>query len=212
MSKSTKQITPAIDLLVPSIEIIKNNIFTYFVLAVLPMLVITYGSKDISNDLNLIFNQWLALGSFLGILFMAPLAYTLTLTSKGEEVSLDQSITNGYKYFFRLIGLNIIIGFAVIIGLILFIIPGIIMIRRYYLSSYFLIDQNLSIKEAMNKSANISKQNSSAIYGIIGVLLLFSFFGILPGIGAIISSILQFLYSVAPGLRYHEMKKAYRVK
>ncbi len=146
-------------------------------------------------------------GSVLSLLFFAPLTYTINKTSQGKQVGIDEALTSGLKYFWRLLGLSIVFGFMFLIGLLLFIVPGIIVLRRYYLSFYYLVDKDLDIKTAMKKSAKASELNKGAIYGVIGVSLLFGLFGIFPGIGTIIGTILQFLYSVAPGLRYQEMRK-----
>lgn len=80
------------------------------------------------------------------------------------------------------------------------------MLRRYFLSFYYLIDKDCSIKEAMRLSAVSTKKNSSAVYGIVGILFLFYLLGVLGPIGAIAAAILQILYSVAPALRYQEFR------
>lgn len=203
-----KKLTPAVDLLLPSIEAIRQNLLNYFVLSVLPLLLMTYGSRN-AETIGSMVTPFSVAGVLLSFLFISPLYYVMNKASKGEQVQLTEAFTKGYKFFWRLLGLSIVFGFLLIFGLILFIIPGIIVLRRYYLSFYYLVDQDLDIKTAMKKSANSSKQNYMAVYSIIGVSLLFGFFGIIPGIGTVIGTIMQFLYSVAPALRYQEMKKAY---
>lgn len=204
MAKS--KITPAADLLIPSIEVIRNNLLTYFVLSVIPLLLTTFGTANAKTVADF-FSPVMFLGVLLSMLFFAPLSYTQTKTAQGKETSLGQAFSKGYHYFWRLLGLSIVFGVMLTIGFFLFIIPGIIVLRRYFLSFYYLIDKDLDIKTAMRKSAASSVKNSWAIYGVLGVGLLFGLFGLIPGIGTIIGVILQFLYSVAPALRYHEMKK-----
>lgn len=206
----TKQkISPAIDLLIPSIEVIKNNLPVYFLLSVLPSLLVTIGTRKTDNLFEL-FTPFGVFGSLLAFIFLAPLMYTYTMTAKGKEVSIQEALTEGFKYFLRITGLVIVVSVLIVLGLMLFIIPGLIVLRRYFLSFYFLIDKNLSIKEAMKLSAETSKKNSFAIYGLLGIIFLFGFFSIIPGIGTVLGAILQFLYSVAPAIRYFEMKKAYK--
>lgn len=200
-----KQFTPAIDLLLPSAQIIKQNILTYFVLAVLPMLLYTPVATRVEN-LNDLYSPYLLVGMILAVFFYAPLIYTQTHTAKGKDVNLKTAFLEGYKYFWRLVGLNIIFGAMITIGFLAFIVPGVILLRRYFLSFFYLVDQDLSIKQALNKSAEASSKRPSAIYGVVGVTLLFAIFGGLSAVGAAISQVLLFLYSVAPALRYAEFK------
>lgn len=106
-----------------------------------------------------------------------------------------------------MVGLYIVVGLYILVGLILFIVPGVIFLRRYFLSPYVMLDKKAGIKEAMARSAAISKPYSGSIWGIIGVIVLFELVGIIPYIGWLISFVLSVLYSVAPALRYQELKK-----
>jgi hypothetical protein len=107
----------------------------------------------------------------------------------------------------RLFGLYVVTFFIIVIGLILFIIPGLIMIRRYFLASYVMIDRRTGIRESLDISAAISKKNSGAIWGVIGVMFLIGLVNIIPKIGSLASFALGCLYSIAPALRYQQLKK-----
>jgi hypothetical protein len=107
----------------------------------------------------------------------------------------------------RLLGLYVAMGLIILVGLILFIIPGLILIRRYFLAPYVMIDKKVSIREALDHSAALSKLNAGSIWGIIGVMILIGMVNIIPIIGGLASFVLGSLYSVAPALRYQELKK-----
>jgi hypothetical protein len=99
-------------------------------------------------------------------------------------------------------------GLLIVIGLIFLIIPGIIMLRRYFLAPYVMLDNDtIGVWDAMEKSASMTKKHSRSIYSIIGVMILISMAGVVPLIGWMISFVLAFFYSVAPALRYQELKK-----
>jgi hypothetical protein len=70
-----------------------------------------------------------------------------------------------------------------------------------------MIDKNLSIGDALNKSAELSKRNTGAVWGLFGVMLLIGLIGIVPFIGGLVSFVLGSLYSVAPALRYQQLKQ-----
>lgn len=70
-----------------------------------------------------------------------------------------------------------------------------------------MLDRKVSIGEAMTQSAAMSKPYSGSIWGVIGVMFLISFVGVIPFVGWLISFVLGMFYAVAPALRYQELKK-----
>jgi uncharacterized membrane protein len=107
----------------------------------------------------------------------------------------------------RLLGLYIVTAVIIIVGLFLLIVPGLIFIRRYFLAPYVMIDKKVSITEALSQSAVMTKLNSGAIWGVIGVTILIGLIGIIPFIGSLIAFIVACLYSLAPAMRYQQLKK-----
>jgi len=107
----------------------------------------------------------------------------------------------------RLVGLYIVMGLVIGVGFLLLIVPGLIMLRRYFLAPYVMLDKNTGIREAMDKSAELTKLNTGAIWGVLGVMLLFGLVNIIPIIGGLASFVLGGLYSLAPAMRYHQLKK-----
>jgi hypothetical protein len=83
------------------------------------------------------------------------------------------------------------------------------MLRRYFLSPYILLDEKCSIKDAMEKSAHMTKPYSGSIWGIIGVMFLIGLVNIIPFVGWMVAFVLGALYSVAPALRYQELKRVH---
>jgi hypothetical protein len=106
----------------------------------------------------------------------------------------------------RMFGLYLLVGLYIFVGFILFIIPGLIMLRRYFLAPYVMLDTKCDIKTAMERSAEISKPYSGYVWGIIGVMFLIGLLNVIPGIGWMIAFVLGMFYSVAPALRYQELK------
>lgn len=214
---SKQNLTPAFGLLAKSTDIIKRNLGTFFVLLVVPLLLSSLTGtpptlpdnptvRDIFDQATGTITPYVAIGSFLSLIFFAPLIYTELRTAGGKLVSLSESF-KGYKYFWRLLGLSILVAIIVALGFVALIIPGFIMLRRYVLAPYFLIDKDLSITEAMSTAAKATKPVSWSIYSILAVTFLF---GVVTGfgvLGLIAGTILQVLYSVALALRYQEIKK-----
>jgi uncharacterized membrane protein len=161
-----------------------------------------------------------AIGSFIGIsivlalivvflsLIVQAMTYALQVQAAQDKTpGLAQLFEVGKKYWLKLFGMALAIGVLTLLGLILLIIPGLIVIRRYFLAPYVMIDKDLSISEAMKESARLSKPHSGYIWSIIGVTILLSLPSIIPVLGTVIAFLLSALYSVAPALRYEELKK-----
>lgn len=112
----------------------------------------------------------------------------------------------------QMFGLYLLIGLYVFVGLILFIVPGLIMLRRYFLAPYVMLDTRCGIKEAMERSAEMTKPYSKYIWGVIGVMFLIGLLNVIPGVGWLVAFILGMFYSLAPALRYQELKNVHSTR
>lgn len=126
--------------------------------------------------------------------------------SEGKPLDLIRLWVEAKVLFWRMLGLYILIGLYVFVGFILLIIPGLIMLRRYFLAPYVMLDTKCDAKEAMERSAEMTQAHSKYIWGVIGVMFLIGLFNIIPGVGWMVAFALGLLYSVAPALRYQELK------
>ncbi len=200
----------------PSVTLWFRNYNTCIVVLILPTLLILLGSL-LAPDLTKINNKTLsgvliATIGFGWLLLNVPVSYYLQLKAiHGERPGVRECYSRGLSYIFRLIGLGAMMTLFVTAGLLLFIIPGIILIRRYILAPFYLMDQDLGIREAMRRSAVDSKPVSMYIWGVLGVsiaIILGSttlFTQIFPPLGSIIGAFVTSLYVFAPALRYKEV-------
>jgi len=201
----------AFSLFAPSQRAVSHNLLAFCGLILAPSLLADiWNTAFMSNHFR---TQHVAPLGVFGVLFflyeicvIAALPYIQLKSARGEKVGFMQAINGGRPYFWRLIGLYIIMTAIIVIGLVLFIVPGIIMIRRYFLANYFLVDRNLGIQEAMRQSAAATKGRSGAVWGIIGVQILLAGVSIVPILGRFISTVIALFYSVAPAMRYEQLK------
>jgi hypothetical protein len=175
-----------------------------------------FGSGFSSSSLPAYF--WYAFVGFSILWFLIVISAGTILQIMAQRAQLDaahhkHAITFGELWAtvkelgWRMLGLYLLVGLYILVGLILLIIPGLIMIRRYFLAPFVMLDTKCSIKEAMDRSAAMSKPFSGAIWGVIGVMILIGLINIIPFLGWLIAFILGSLYSVAPALRYEQLKK-----
>jgi hypothetical protein len=211
-----RKLTPSWDLLNPSIELVKKNIWQLFYLSFLPGVLLNIGlvvvrsksfSLDNSHDS---FFLWVFIAAIIWSLLAAPgLLYLQVSAARGKAVTTGEAFKTGLKRIFPLLGASILVGFITFLGFLAFIIPGLILVRAYFLTPYYVIDKKLGPIQAMKQSFHDTKPVSAWIWGVIGVDLTFAvgagFLGIIPFIGVLLGSALALLYIFAPALRFLEV-------
>ncbi len=219
MTKTTtpQQLTPSWSLVRPSLSLVRKYIVPVLYLSALPGLLATLGLELVDNFKAT--GGHLAIGSILLIMGLAwsivciPAYYRLQLAATAqEEVDTVLLVRQNLHFVPRLIGFYIIYSILVCLCLLLLVVPGLIVLRRYFLTPYYLIDKNLSVEEAMRRSTDQTKPVKGYVWGLLGVTLVFSIVsalvnGQLGPIGILISVILSYVYSFAPVLRYAEIAK-----
>jgi len=100
----------------------------------------------------------------------------------------------------RMLGLYIVSGLAIVFTLFIFA-------RRYLLAPYVMLEKKTGIIESMKISSELSARNPGSVWGVIGVIVLIALVGAVPILGGIVSFVLGSLYSVAPAMRYQQLKK-----
>lgn len=224
-------VTPAFDLFLQSYDIVKVNLGIFALLYLFPLVIgLSNGTwavdsrRSWGNDLPVVANTlgnsslpayaWGGLG--LALIFAVAIAVILQVmihaaqleASKGHKPKLSKLWRVVKKRGWQMFGLYLAIGVLTVLGFIALIIPGIIMLRRYFVAPYVLLEnEGMSVWQAMDKSAEITHRDSWSVYSIFGVMIIFALFGGLPIIGWIIAFGLRFFYNLAPALRYQELKR-----
>jgi hypothetical protein len=192
-------------LISPSWEALKLNIGTFIGLLLVPiglyMLAsfIVIGAAFNGNETadTSVTGLFLALILVILLLFVAitpSLIHTQLKGARGEKVSFNDALSYGLKKLFPFIGLTILTALAVLIGLILFVIPGLAVAFFLSLASYILIDKNIGVIDAMKESFELVKAHWKIVVGVIIVNFAISLPQFIPGIGWIISAALGVAY------------------
>jgi hypothetical protein len=219
-----RQLTPSWDLLTPSVDLLKKNLWQVIYLSFIPTLIFALGyllldPQHIHNDVLTMNNKdgliLMIIGGIWSLLAYPGLLYLVTQVVQGNSLSAMDAFKKGLRYVLPFIGLGILVGLAIGIGFLLIIIPGLIALRAFYLAPYYLVDQNMGPIQAMKQSARDSKPVSAWVWGVIGVTAVFSlvggFFQHIPLVGVIVSSALSLIYLFGPVLRYGEITGRKRV-
>lgn len=231
-SVSGKPPVAAWSLLRPSFELLRQNFEQVAYLSFLPSFITSLGLALLNRflDRTLVQGQPFVIAGIqeqlgfivvlIGIVWslvsFPAFVYLALKVSDNESPGIGECYRKGLHYFWRIVALNLLVGILTIAGFMLFIIPGIIMVRRYFLANYYLIGKDLNVKQALLASAKNSKQFAPAIWGVIGVAAFFGvvvalFVGMIPVLGPLLSILASYPYIFAPVLRYRELTNNMRI-
>lgn len=204
----------AFELFEPSCRVILNNFKDFamllgvpFILAILSGL-FQMSNQPAANHTYTISGAALALSALtvLITLLIAPGLIVLQLACvRMQKTTAGEAFQKGLRYFWKLIGLGIVLAIALVVALILFIVPFFLLLPRVVLSTYFLIDRDMGIFDAI-RASNEAYKKHHGIWGIIGVNVLIYIPSIIPFIGRIVSTSLSYLYEPALALRYEQIR------
>jgi uncharacterized membrane protein len=120
--------------------------------------------------------------------------------AEGEPLSFEVLWPYVKELGWRMLGLYILSGLAIVFTLFIFA-------RRYLLAPYVMLERKTGITESMRISSELSAKNPGSVWSVIGVIVLIALVGAVPFLGGLASFVLGSLYSVAPALRYQQLKK-----
>lgn len=166
--------------------------FWYFVgLAVIYMLLNSILTRSTNHLVNLDF-----LGIFTGAWLTAGLT-RIALDYYGGKKPPFEALFTQIKYFWRILGAQILVGLIVAGGLILLIIPGIYWVLKYQFVTNIIVDKNIGILEAFGKSGELTKGIKLQLLlfdlALIGVMILG---GLALGVGIFVAFPIVFLAGI----------------
>lgn len=150
---------------------------------------------------------WFIIAVAIGTVIQVMMQKAQLDAVENREPTLNHCWQTFKKHGWEMFQLYVAMVLIFIVGFILFIIPGFFMIRRYIFAPYVMLDKKCGVKEALEESHRLGLQNTGAVWDLMGVLFLIGLIGIFPIVGSLASFVLGALYSIAPALRYQQLKK-----
>ena len=163
-------LVPSWQLFSEGLALLREHLEKVILLFIVPLLVTQLGAVLAQKELALGLTVYMA--GLLWIGLNAPALYLLTTRiSLGKPITIGAAYRGGLRAFWRFAGYSFVVACLTLGGLLLLIVPGLILMRRYLLGSYYLLDKDVSISEAMRASAELTKPAAGYIWGTIGVIL-----------------------------------------
>lgn len=142
----------------------------------------------------------------VSLVFSVMLICTQLASVRGKKLEIGEAFNRGVPFIIKMFLLSVLVALSVIGGLILFIIPGLIILPRLSLAHYFLIDKNMGVMDAYKASWNETKGHAGKVWGIIGVSLLM-LLPIITIVGILVTVYWLVMYSAALCLLYVYLTK-----
>lgn len=123
---------------------------------------------------------------FVGFLISMGIIFIGKKLFDGKKFDFMEMFEHRDRYW-SYIWLNIKIGFFVMFGLILFIVPGIIMAIKYSLSSYIFLLKGKNVKESMDLSVKYTEGIKMKLFGFyVALIFISAFLGAIPLFGQLV--------------------------
>lgn len=156
-------------LLPRGIVLLRQNAEQIIVLVLLPTLTIQLGAILLGRQF------WLGLAVYgIGLawtLVNTPVLYHFSINAaRGKTMLAGEAYRQGLRFFGRVVVYELVFGVLVFVGLVLLIVPGLVLLRRYILGPYFIVDQDLAILNAAQASAARTAPIAGVIWATLGVM------------------------------------------
>jgi hypothetical protein len=167
------------------------------------------------------------LGSFLTLvlstLSQAVVLYGAFQDMRGRQVSLGDSLKVGLSRFFPIVGLAILMSLGIGFGVVLLIIPGLILLTMWFVSTPVCVVERLGPFRSMARSSQLTKGHRWKILGLFIVLaiggaiasgVIEAALGVMGGaaltlIGGLLwNGIWGAFYAIAAVVTYHDLRVA----
>ena len=102
----------------------------------------------------------------------------------GRPASMEECLRAGTSKWLPMLGLMIVSGFLTAIGLILLIVPGVLLLLRWWVAGPVLVLEGRGIAEAMGRSAALTRDRRWSIF-----LRFLIYFGIEFGLQAVLGAV-----------------------
>jgi hypothetical protein len=139
------------------------------------------------------------------LLVLPFFSYLQLRSAEGVSVGFGALFKETRPYFWRLVGLRLLSFAIYTAGMLCFIVPFFFLWKRYMLARYYVVDQNMDIAQALKASAADAEAQSDAVWSLVGVRTLWWF---VSQVTSLMGSVIEFLYSCAPAIRYVQIQTA----
>jgi hypothetical protein len=151
-----------------TISLLSRNFPIYFAVAAIAALPSAFVETSTSGKGSNFSAPFLAIVAMLVLnpLSQAIMLHTAFQDMSGRRISLSESVRAAFGRWLPLIGLSICVGFGVMCGMILLIVPGIILMTMWFVANPACIVERLGVFASMGRSSALTKGHRWSIFGM----------------------------------------------
>lgn len=112
--------------------------------------------------------------AFGSMVLQTVVIHVVIARMNGREVSAPDALRTAASFILPLLGLGIVQGFAVVFGMLFFIIPGIILSVMWAVSTPSLIVEKVGVFGALQRSRDLTRGHRWSIVGLFMIYLVLS--------------------------------------
>ena len=107
-------------------------------------------------------------------LFLSVYMYSYIAELKGKAAGFAASFKGTFRFFGRLIVYNILFGLLILLGLMFFIVPGILAYIVFVFGFCYILDLKLTLADAFTASSDITRGRKAVIFNVlVGFYIMF---------------------------------------
>ena len=173
------------DTLDGAFTLLRRNFSTFFAIALLPQLplmlfyLVAPGALAGVADGSVVFETTSVLlmpyTMLATVVMMGALTHAAGQLYQGDHVEIRGALGRGLRRSLPLIGVSIISWFMIGFGLLLFIVPGLIVIAMYFAVYPAVVLENRGPLKALGRSRELSRGGRGRILGVLLVTLLITY-------------------------------------
>jgi len=158
---------------------IMNRISSEDMSSILSALSISAAPEEANVAMKVIYSMLMVIAVALTVklvtsLLLSVYMYSYIAELRGKETGTSASFRGAFKHLGRLIIYNILFGLLVVMGLMFFVIPGIIAYVIFIFGYCYILDLKLNVADAFTASSDITKKYKVQIASVfIGFYLMF---------------------------------------
>jgi hypothetical protein len=112
------------------------------------------------------------LAVIMSFVLQAALVHGTIVSLNGRNASLPDCLGTGLRVFFPVVGISFLVACGVILGFLVFIVPGIMLLLRWVVAVPVRVAEGPGILSAMGRSAELTHGHRWAVFGTVIVIVL----------------------------------------
>ncbi len=154
-----------------------RNIVAFSLIALLViipyiLLLVLISQGQVRLEQNLMTLVLLILNLLLTFLATGAIAFGTFRAMQGQRFTIGDCLSRGLALLFPVLGVAVLSALAVLLGLVLLIVPGIIVMTLLWVAIPAVVVERPGVIKAMERSAELTKGNRWRVFGIIVILAL----------------------------------------